>query len=52
MTVKRVLFIVAAVCFALAWLVGIGAIDSTEELITWQALVAAGLCFTAVGHAA
>jgi hypothetical protein len=34
------------------WLVGIGAVDSTEELLTWQALVAAGLTIQAVGHAA
>lgn len=52
MNAKRVLYIVAAVLFAIAWLVGIGAITSTEELLAWQSLVAAGLCFVAVGHAA
>lgn len=52
MTIKRVLYIVAAVLFALAWLVGIGTVESSEALLAWQALVAAGLCFTAVGHAA
>jgi hypothetical protein len=52
MTLKRVLFIVAAVAFALAWLVTVGTIDADPDFFTYQALVALGLTATAAGLAA
>jgi hypothetical protein len=52
MTLRRVLFIIAAVIFVFAWLVAIGTVTSDSDLLLWQGLIALGLAFGFAGHAA
>ncbi len=51
MTVKRILYVVAAVLFLLAWLVALGTISSDSDILGYQALLALGLAVGFAGHA-
>jgi hypothetical protein len=51
-TAKRILYIVAAVLFVVAWLVAVGTVDADSEVLRFDALLAAGLAVGFVGHAA
>lgn len=51
MSIKRILFVIAAVIFFLAWLVAIGTITSDSDPLGFQALIALGLAFVAAGAA-
>jgi hypothetical protein len=51
-SINRILFIIAAVLFLLAWLVSLGTLDASGDFFTFQALVALGLTSTAAGLAA
>ena len=51
MTLSRILFIVAVVIFFLAWLVVLGTIESSSDVLAFQALLALGLAFGFAGHA-
>lgn len=52
MTLKRILYVIAAVIFLLAWLVSLGTIETTSDALGFQALLALGLCVGFAGHAA
>lgn len=51
MTPKRILYVTAAVLFALAWLVALGTITSDNDLLGYQALLVLGLAVGYAGHA-
>jgi hypothetical protein len=51
MTLKRILYVIAAVLFVLAWLVALGTIESDSAALGWQALIALGLAVGFSGHA-